>query len=76
MEMEAAATAQARLRATLEALTIPDEYVPYILKALDNYAAFMKATNRDDRFYLEIAESLKKKGLGKEEPEGSIRKRA
>jgi len=54
---------------------IPDEYVPYVLKALENYAAYMKATDRDERIYLEIAESLKKKGQGKEEPVRTVKKK-
>ena len=36
--------------------------------AVEHYAAYMKATNRDERPYIEIAESLKKKGQAKEEP--------
>jgi len=35
----------------------------------------MKATNRDERPYLQIAESLAKKGQGKEEPERATKKR-
>ena len=36
---------------------------------VEHYAAFMRATNRDERPYLDIAESLKKKGQAKEEQE-------
>jgi len=50
-------------------VNIPDEYVPYILTAVEHYAAYMKATARDERAYFEIAESLKKKRQGKAEPE-------
>jgi len=49
-------------------VTIPDDLAPLVVRALEHYAAYMKATNRDERPYLEIAESLKKKGQGKEEP--------
>jgi len=56
-------------------VTIPDENVPTLIRALEHYAAFMKATNRDERVYLELAESLKKKGQGKEEPEDRGRKK-
>lgn len=37
-------------------VTIPDEQVPYILAAVEHYAAYMKATARDERAYLQIAE--------------------
>jgi len=47
---------------------IPDEQVPYVLIAVEHYVAYMRATGRDERPYLDIAESLKKKGQGKEEP--------
>jgi hypothetical protein len=50
-------------------VNIPDENVPYVLAAVEHYAAYMKATARDERVYLEIAESLKKKRQGKAEPE-------
>ena len=49
-------------------MNIPDEHVPYILTAVEHYAAYMKATARDERPYLEIADSLKKKGQGKAGP--------
>jgi hypothetical protein len=56
-------------------VNIPDEHVPYILTAIEHYAAYMKATDRDERPYLEIAESLKRKGQGKEEPRPAVRKK-
>lgn len=49
-------------------MQIPDDLAPLVVRALEHYAAFMKATNRDERPYLQIAESLTKKGQGKEEP--------
>jgi len=54
---------------------IPDDYLPRILTALEHYAAYMKATNRDERFYLEVADFLKKKGQGKEQPTRMARKK-
>jgi hypothetical protein len=56
-------------------VTIPDEQVPYILTAVEHYAAYMKATGRDERPYAEIADLLKRKGQGKEEPERTARKK-
>jgi hypothetical protein len=59
-------------------VNIPDEQVPYILAAVEHYAAYMKATARDERAYLEIAESLKKKkqGTAESEPRAAKKKRA
>jgi len=57
-------------------VTIPDEHVPYILTAVEHYAAYMKATARDERPYSDIAELLKRKGQGKEEPVRTARKKA
>jgi hypothetical protein len=48
---------------------IQDDLAPLVVRALEHYAAFMRATNRDERPYLDIAESLKKKGQAKEEQE-------
>ena len=56
-------------------MTIPDEYTTRILTALEHYTAYMKATNRDERLYLEVAEFMKKKGQGKEESERTARKK-
>ena len=56
-------------------MTIPDEHVPYILIAVEHYVAYMKATARDERPYLAIAESLKRKGQGKEEPDRTVKKK-
>ena len=33
---------------------IPEEQVPNILRAVEHYAAYLKATNRDDRSYLAL----------------------
>ena len=56
-------------------MTIADEYVPYILTAVEHYVAYMKATGRDERPYADIAETLKRKGQGKEEPVRAGRKK-
>jgi hypothetical protein len=50
-------------------VNIPHEHVPHILIAVEHYAAYMKATARDERAYLEIAESLKKKRQSQAEPD-------
>jgi hypothetical protein len=54
---------------------IPDEYTPYLLTAVEHYAAYMKASARDERPYSEIADLLKRKGQGKEEPERVVKKK-
>jgi len=56
-------------------VTIPDDLAPLVVRALEHYAAYMKASNRDERPYLDIAESLKKKGQAKEEPERTAKKK-
>ena len=48
-------------------MTIPDEFTPRILVALDYYVAYMKATQRDEQPYQEVREFLLRKGPGKEE---------
>lgn len=49
-------------KSKLWGVNIPDERVPYILTAVEHNAAYMKATVRDERAYLEIADSLTRKG--------------
>ena len=56
-------------------MQVPDDLAPLVVRALEHYAAFMKATNQDERPYLQIAESLTKKGQGKEEPERATKKK-
>ena len=56
-------------------MQIPDDLAPLVVRALEHYAAFMRATNRDDRPYVDLAELLKKKGQGKEEPVKAVRKK-
>ena len=40
---------------------ISEEQTPNIIRAVEHYAAYLKATKRDDREYCELAESLKRK---------------
>jgi hypothetical protein len=40
---------------------ISEEQASNIIRAVEHYAAYQKATNRDDRQYRELAESLKRK---------------
>jgi len=56
-------------------LQIADDLAPLVVRALEHYAAFMRATNRDERPYLDIAESLKKKGQREEQLERAAKKR-
>jgi hypothetical protein len=46
-----------------------------IIRALEHYADFLKATNRDDRLPRDLAESFKKKPSAKQEPEGSVKRK-
>ena len=39
-------------------VNIPDRFLPQIVRALDNYAAYLNATNRDPRPFEEIIERL------------------
>jgi hypothetical protein len=40
---------------------ISKEQASNIIRAVEHYAAYLKATNRDDRQYRELAESLKRR---------------
>jgi hypothetical protein len=40
---------------------ISEEQASNIIRAVEHYDAYMKATHRDDRQYCELAESLKRK---------------
>ena len=42
-------------------VTIPDRFLPQIVRALENYAAYMNATLRDPRPFEEIIERLQSK---------------
>jgi len=57
-------------------MEVPDEDLPLIIHALERQADYLKATKRDENPYREMAERLKRKGPGKEEPERkAVRKR-
>jgi hypothetical protein len=40
---------------------ISEEQASNIIRAVEHYAAYLKATNRDDRQYRDLAESLTRK---------------
>ena len=40
---------------------ISEEQAFNIIRAVEHYAAYLKATKRDDRHYCELADSLKRK---------------
>ena len=40
---------------------VSQEQASNIIRAVEHYAAYLKATKRDDRQYCELAESLKRK---------------
>jgi hypothetical protein len=56
-------------------VTLTDEQIPMVVRALEHYAAYLRATNRDERFYVELVESLKRKGQAKEEPARTVKKK-
>ncbi len=43
---------------------IADEDLPKVVRALDHYAAYMRATKRDDRDYAELAAALQSEPMG------------
>ena len=42
-------------------MNISEEQASNIIRAVEHYGAYLKATKRDDRQYCELAESLKRK---------------
>ena len=54
-------------------MEIPEEQLPTVIRALEHYADYLKATNRDDRLYRELDESLKRKPTEKAQPERTAR---
>jgi hypothetical protein len=54
-------------------MNVPADDLPLIILALEHYADYMRATNRDDQVYRQIAERLRRKGPRSEEPEGKER---
>ena len=52
-------------------LDVPDEYLPLLIRALEQYHAYTIATQREDRRYLQVAEMIKaaeRKPAQREEP--------
>jgi hypothetical protein len=50
-------------------VNIPDERLPLIIRALEHYAAYLNATQRDDRLFRELAEGMKRKPPEQEQTE-------
>ena len=46
-----------------------------IVRALEHYADFLKATHRDDRLPRDLAESFKRKPTAKQEPERAAKRK-
>jgi len=49
--------------------------VQLVVRALEHYAAYLIATQREDRRYQGLAERLQRKGPGKVEPERAVKKK-
>jgi hypothetical protein len=47
-------------------LDFPEEHIPLLIRALEHYDAYLKATSRHDQRLLEMAEMLKRQGPGTE----------
>jgi len=59
-------------------LDLPDEYLPLLVRALEQYHAYTVATQREDRRYLQAAELIKasqRKPPQREEPSKKVNKR-
>lgn len=48
-------------------MEIDDAAVPLLIKALDYYNAYLAATRRESNAFLELAETLKRKGPERED---------
>lgn len=44
-------------------LEIPDEHIPLLIRALEHYYAYMRAVQRDDSRYQQVADFFKRKPL-------------
>ena len=42
-------------------MNIPDDQFPLIIRALEPYAGYLNATQRDDRIFRELAERMKRR---------------
>ena len=57
-------------------LDIPEEYLPVIVMALEHYAAYTRAAQREDARYQEAADWFKRKrSPPAEEPERTARRK-
>jgi hypothetical protein len=56
-------------------VNIPDDQLPPIIRALEHYADYLKATQRDDRFFREIADHMKRKEPEQQRTEPARRKK-
>jgi hypothetical protein len=57
-------------------IEIDDDAPPLIVRALEHFASYLKATNRDDSRYQAIAETFKKKSVSSETAEPKRRRKA
>jgi hypothetical protein len=48
-------------------IEIDDDAPPLIVRALEHYGAYLKASNRDDSRYQALAETFKKKSVSSED---------
>jgi len=55
-------------------LDLPDEYLPLLVRALEQYHAYTVATQREDRRYLQAAELIKAGERKPPQREGSAKK--
>ena len=56
-------------------MDIPDEFVPRVVAALEQIAAYMKATDRDQQPYQEVLDFMKRKAPAKEEAAPVLKKK-
>jgi hypothetical protein len=56
-------------------MTIPDEQIPYILTAVEHYAAYMRAIGGNEHPYAEIAATLQRKPATKQTSEPTTKRK-
>jgi hypothetical protein len=54
---------------------LSEDEVQLVVRALEHSAAYLIATQREDRRYQALAERLQRKGPGKVEPERAVKKK-
>ena len=52
-------------------MEISEDQLPLVIRAVEHYADYLKATGRDDRLYRDLAERLKRK---QPEPQAVVKK--